>query len=430
MIAMDKRGYTKQSAIVFCDVLMAPLRAFAESKSLSLSSRLVSMNKLLVNGLVIVFLGFHSSGVLAEWDEECVIPQDTMMQSIIIVSYGVARERNTPWAQNLTWEGDVFLVCGGSYRDTLEPICEIPIQGATKIAIFANEYNNVVKPKLGNACGEYVWRESAIRAQPWWMRKPPAKLRTWISELYVIGNGGDDLISGMQDATTRNIIFGDYMARYQRTLRPGFDVLQGGPGNDAIYGEGLDDVIFGYGGNDYLVGGSVSGCAEDTIHDEDLIFGGQGDDVIFGDGVTGDCDGTPVAYCGSGKNPSNDAASDESYGWYDDNLVGGGGADIIVAGAGDDILGGDYTPPVPPGSPKDILCGGPGRDWFYADAPDVVYYEPEGDVLTCERDGEPRNNCFLYPEFREEPATIECAWDDLCPTEWLGPAGQSDPSHY
>ena len=111
--------------------------------------------------------------------------------------------------------------------------------------------------------------------------------------LYLVGNSGDDSLSGTS--------FGD--------------ILEGGAGNDTLNGNGGADTLSGGDDNDLLFGGaladSLSGDAgDDTIYadaGDDTVAGGDGDDRLFAEGG-------------------------------DDTVDGGSGIDRISLGAGLDLV--------------------------------------------------------------------------------------------
>ena len=114
----------------------------------------------------------------------------------------------------------------------------------------------------------------------------------------------------------------------------GNDTVNGGAGNDNIYGQDGDDILNGEAGIDYLVGGIGN----------DVIDGGTEADALYGE------DGN-------------------------DTLIGGAGfvTDILVGGAGADILRGDSTL-----GDYDLMDGGSGDDIYYVDTGDDLTFEAAG----------------------------------------------------
>lgn len=118
----------------------------------------------------------------------------------------------------------------------------------------------------------------------------------------IIGNGGDNRLSGFIGNDTLNGLDGD-------------DLIRGGLGNDTMNGGTGDDTISGGGGNDVANG----------LAGNDLLRGRLGDDTLNG-------------------------------GVEDDLLFGNGGSDILNGGLGNDTLVGGHG--------QDTLNGGTGSDTF------------------------------------------------------------------
>jgi Ca2+-binding RTX toxin-like protein len=96
-------------------------------------------------------------------------------------------------------------------------------------------------------------------------------------------------------------------------------------------------------------------------------------------------------------------------------LLGGHGNDVIVAGAAGDVLWGDYKPGGQPESQVDHLIGGPGRDFIYAShgtnvietgaGRDVVHAHFGRGSITC---GSARTIVFLSHRSRRGYALHGC----------------------
>ena len=149
------------------------------------------------------------------------------------------------------------------------------------------------------------------------------QLSDWIN-----GNDGDDVIAaGPGDG----------------------DQVFGGPGDDTITGAGDQDTLAGNAGNDSIVG-STGG--------DSTIDGGAGDDVLVGEDVFSDS-----VYGGDGN----------------DTIVSLGGTDTLRGGLGDDVIfgspsgneelsGGDGDDTIRSGGgAADTIRGGAGNDWLVAD---------------------------------------------------------------
>jgi Ca2+-binding RTX toxin-like protein len=138
--------------------------------------------------------------------------------------------------------------------------------------------------------------------------------------------------------------------------RGGNDLLDGRGGDDKLYGEAGNDVLFGGNGNDLLDGGIGN----------DLLSGGAGADVLDGGlGVdTADYSasaGGVTVNLTSGIGIGADAEGDKLTGIenlngskFDDILTGNSGANIILAGEGNDKLVGSGG--------GDVMNGGDGVD--------------------------------------------------------------------
>ncbi len=164
----------------------------------------------------------------------------------------------------------------------------------------------------------------------------------------------------------------------------GGDILQGGDGDDRMFGHGDDDTLLGGAGDDSLVGSAGDdvldgGAGADALHgdlgddvlrggaDHDNLFGGWGNDTLSGFEDDPDTDG-----------------------WYDtdvmDYLNGGGGDDLITAGAGDIVTGGAGSDTILLGKwlsadhQAQILDFAPDQDTLMVVYDDLADPEPEVDL--------------------------------------------------
>jgi Ca2+-binding RTX toxin-like protein len=188
----------------------------------------------------------------------------------------------------------------------------------------------------------------------------------------LVGTDADDTISGLG----------------------GDDTISGGAGNDTIYGGDGNDFICGGDGNDHLDGGAG----------DDTLIGGLGSDTFVGGAGTDTADFTYSnadwtidlsAGTAATEDSSETLSSIENIvtGGGADILTGDGGANVLTSGAGDDTLSG--------GGGDDVLDGGAGADQIdggagvntvtYASASAAVTVtlsgsatggDAEGDVLT------------------------------------------------
>ncbi|MEW6645851.1 MAG: cadherin-like domain-containing protein [Pseudomonadota bacterium] len=144
--------------------------------------------------------------------------------------------------------------------------------------------------------------------------------------------------------------------------RPGDDYLDGGAGNDSLYGGVGNDQLYGGSGNDYLEGGAG----------DDLLVGGYGRDRLHG-GAGGDIliiDADDDPYDINGGDGFDTAFIDDDRGmWFHaglaevEKVVGGKGADTLIASAGGTLLIG--------GGGADTLIGGVGDDEIHVDREDL-----------------------------------------------------------
>jgi Ca2+-binding RTX toxin-like protein len=142
--------------------------------------------------------------------------------------------------------------------------------------------------------------------------------------------------------------------------RSGHDVLDGGGGQDTLHGDGGNDTLIGYAGDDTLIGGAgldtavFAYWAEDMVVDLALgIAVGEGSDTLAeiesvttgdGDDWIGGSDLANVLLAGAG----------------DDVAYGLGGKDRLEGQSGDDTLHGDAgNDTLNSGSGFDVLEGGP-----------------------------------------------------------------------
>ena len=212
------------------------------------------------------------------------------------------------------------------------------------------------------------------------------------------GTPGDDVLTGTARGERMSGRGGDDVIRGLG----GGDLLCGGPGHDQIYGDegsdfligGLDnDVLDGGTGRDHfrpllgddvlsggdgfdsavfsgadsalsidLVAGTVSGQGEDTISGVEEVWGSNWGDTIVGDAnnnIIWTGEGPDVVDAGDG----NDRIY-EQVGFWENQLAGGPGNDLIESGAwGDDMLdGGTGDDRLMSSEGDDRLLGGDGND--------------------------------------------------------------------
>jgi hypothetical protein len=120
----------------------------------------------------------------------------------------------------------------------------------------------------------------------------------------------------------------------------------GGPGNDGVQSGIGSDTVLGSSGNDLVTGDKGSDRAVVGGEGRDLIDGGTGSDRMLGEGG-----GDQIV----------------------DGPIGEGSKDDVLSGGdGDDFFFADHVPAV-----KDIVSCGGGFDRVLADSKDVVAYDCE-----------------------------------------------------
>ena len=179
--------------------------------------------------------------------------------------------------------------------------------------------------------------------------------------------------TGVLDISTTNLIAGtDQADGTAATPLAGTSIadwITGGAGDDVIAGGSGDDILAGHSGSDTLKGE----IGDDVLYGgagNDVLDGGAGKDVLIGgtglDAVSYASSGSAVrAYLSAAVANTGDAAGDEYNGI--ENLLGGGGGDLLGGDDGDNELTG--------GQGNDTLLGGEGDDsyvWNVSDGADVI----------------------------------------------------------
>jgi VCBS repeat-containing protein len=174
--------------------------------------------------------------------------------------------------------------------------------------------------------------------------------------LIINGTGGDDVIrveelaDGVIKVTRNGVIT-------QHTLLPSTEVqVFGLGGSDQIFLTGFlrNALVDGGSGNDLIDARAVT-CSLVFLDlrggaGNDIVIGGAGNDVLDGGG------GNDLLLSGAGNDRlTGGSGSDILLGGFgNDVLKGEDGSDILLGGSGDDCLNG--------GNGSDILIGGPGDD--------------------------------------------------------------------
>ena len=163
--------------------------------------------------------------------------------------------------------------------------------------------------------------------------------------LTIDGGGGNDLLVG---GGGRSVLIGG----------AGNDILWGGAGDDVLLGGDGNDDLFGGGGNDALVGGFgndflFGGAGRDLLigsQDEDLLHAGNGEDILIGGHTSHDNDidalDAIMATWGStdGLTARVETLTGDGGLLDDDAVFDDGATDIIIGGAGRDLVFGDTNP--------------------------------------------------------------------------------------
>lgn len=207
----------------------------------------------------------------------------------------------------------------------------------------------------------------------------------------LVGGIGDDILFGGADS---DVIHGG----------AGDDYIDAGAGNDNVNGGDGDDVIRGGGGNDVLHGGSGI----------DHILGDGGDDHLFGDAGNGGDQRGQRLFGGDGSDtlyayaPTNGASEyvllgDQLFGGADgDTLNGNVRGEILVGGAGDDLLRGDYlagptyaiNPRADQDGGGDFLYGEGGEDkLFGGGGDDILWGGADTDYLDGQKGNDTMYGC-------------------------------------
>ncbi len=158
----------------------------------------------------------------------------------------------------------------------------------------------------------------------------------------------------------------------------GFENVLGGSGDDTITGDGVDNTLTGNNGKDTLFGGD----GNDKLfggNSNDTMVGGAGDDKLFGGAGTNTADYsddtlgiTVTTSSATGTGIGTDTLNKISKvlgGSGDDNITGGGAANVIYGNDGDDtFFGGGGNDKLFGGSGADTFFGGTGNDKMFGGA--------------------------------------------------------------
>lgn len=250
----------------------------------------------------------------------------------------------------------------------------LKVLSATTFSLYTNEA--LTTGQIGNAAfsGGGSWVVQSVNRY-----MPSLITPVFVAGLSIAGVEGDgrDTLDGGDDSdllfggADSDVIFGS----------AGADYIDAGAGNDInVDGQGGDDVIRGGGNNDVLHGGAGI----------DYILGDGGDDQLYGDAGNGSVQSGQRLFGGDGSDTLNAYAPDTSPGQYTlvgDQLFGGNDGDtlngnlrseILVGGAGDDLLRGDYLKG--PAYEKNLLADqNGGADKLFGDGGEDKLYGGGGD---------------------------------------------------
>lgn len=210
-------------------------------------------------------------------------------------------------------------------------------------------------------------------------------------------------------------VWGNHLANYIRSGsgddmlhgRSGHDVLDGGGGQDTLHGDGGNDTLIGYAGDDTLIGGAgldtavFAYWAEDMVVDLALgIAVGEGSDTLAeiesvttgdGDDWIGGSDLANVLLAGAGDDVASGlGGKDRLEGQSgDDTLQGGDSDDVLLGGEGNDTLHGNAdNDTLNGGSGFDVINGGTGIDTLtgFHHADDFVFAPGDSSIGAGFRD--------------------------------------------
>eukprot|EP00913_Durusdinium_trenchii_P010877 g10206.t1 len=236
----------------------------------------------------------------------------------------------------------------------------------------------IVGGTSGNDQIDFKWRRRGEEIEVRLNRERYGRYATGeLSRLVAFGKNGNDHIRVSNRISIPSELYGDDGRDHLRA-GAGAAMLFGGEGNDRLHAGREGDILVGGSGNDFLTGGS----GRDLIiggDGRDLLFGGFGEDLI----ITGSTvyDSNPSAL----RQIHNEWNSNRDYESRVKNIRGEDNATFADRKNGSYSLkndGDDAT--VFDDGDLDIVFGGFGRDWFFADEGGF----PWGDWLLGRRNGE------------------------------------------
>ncbi|MGN6609607.1 MAG: hypothetical protein ACTHMS_21685, partial [Jatrophihabitans sp.] len=221
------------------------------------------------------------------------------------------------------------------------------------------------------------------------------------------GDGNNQVDTGAGSDTVYGGSGADFVIGH--SVSGGHDTVYGGGGSDVIAGGDGSDHLYGGPGPDYLSGGPAKidtiDPADPTLGawritptpdgkpvDHKLLVGGDGadhivagngGDTIYGDREENQCV-TPPAVQPRWTPPGETSTGTPGNDWVqggagDDNIAGGAGADILTAGTGTDVLCGEAG--------ADKVYGGPGTDTLFGGSGDDLLVAGTGNSGLYGNDG-------------------------------------------
>ncbi|NEY91006.1 calcium-binding protein [Tabrizicola oligotrophica] len=199
------------------------------------------------------------------------------------------------------------------------------------------------------------------------------------AEDWISGNEADNLLYGDFDATGaggNDTINGD-AGRDTIYGGSGLDSLEGSYDDDLLHGDGGADTVSGGAGNDTVLGGEGADWLYGGADARDVVSYADSTDGVYieitygsttiatsgfaeGDHLNGFTDAIGSAY---GDRITDTVVNTIAFGYNANRFYGGGGADLLNMGGGNDSgYGGDGRDSVNGGVGDDLLFGGGGND--------------------------------------------------------------------
>jgi hypothetical protein len=214
--------------------------------------------------------------------------------------------------------------------------------GDNVVSLLGTPGHDQILVRRGSAPGEYQVRIN--RQQPFTFREMDGQN----TQLVIEAMDGNDLIQVDHRVLLSMVLLGG----------EGHDLIQGGGGPGVLVGGPGNDLLFGGPGDDVLVGGGGY----------DLLSGGRGNDLLIGGSTAFDANQTALLAILA------EWTSGRSYEQKKANLSNGGSGPDFDArlNAGIFLLGAGPDATVFDDGLRDLVIGGPDRDWFFAALGDLM----------------------------------------------------------